>query len=59
VADEVRLLAARTTKVTEEIVGVVSKNQVLAEESVRIIVEVKFQGVNGLELSVEAVNVIV
>ncbi|MFW7263729.1 MULTISPECIES: methyl-accepting chemotaxis protein [Pseudomonas] len=59
VADEVRQLASRTTKATEEIVGVVSKNQVLAEEAVRIIEEGKLQAVNGLELSAEAGNVIV
>jgi methyl-accepting chemotaxis protein len=59
VADEVRQLASRTTKATEEIVDVVSKNQILAEEAVRIIEEGKLQAVHGLELSAEAGNVIV
>ncbi|WP_371263313.1 MULTISPECIES: methyl-accepting chemotaxis protein [Pseudomonas] len=58
VADEVRQLASRTTKATKEIVDVVSKNQKMAEEAVRIIEQGKMHAVQGLELSAEAGNVI-
>ncbi|MFW3895650.1 methyl-accepting chemotaxis protein [Pseudomonas bharatica] len=59
VADEVRQLASRTTKATEEIVDVVTQNQKLAEEAVRIIEQGKARAEQGLELSAQAGNVIV
>ncbi len=59
VADEVRLLASRTTKATEEIVDVVTQNQKLAEEAVRIIEQGKQHAEQGLELSAQAGSVIV
>ena len=59
VADEVRLLASRTTKATEEIVDVVMQNQKLAEEAVRIIEQGKQHAEQGLELSAQAGTVIV
>lgn len=59
VADEVRQLASRTTKATEEIVGVVMQNQKLAEEAVRIIEQGKQHAEQGLELSAQAGTVIV
>lgn len=59
VADEVRLLASRTTKATEEIVDVVMQNQKLAEEAVRIIEQGKRHAEQGLELSAQAGTVIV
>ncbi|MDU9394860.1 PAS domain-containing methyl-accepting chemotaxis protein [Pseudomonas sp. zfem002] len=59
VADEVRQLASRTTKATEEIVDVVTQNQKLAEEAVRIIEQGKLHAEQGLELSAQAGDVIV
>ena len=59
VADEVRQLASRTTKATEEIVDVVTQNQKLAEEAVRIIEQGKASAEQGLELSAQAGSVIV
>ncbi len=59
VADEVRQLASRTTKATEEIVDVVTQNQKLAEEAVRIIELGKRHAEQGLELSAQAGDVIV
>jgi methyl-accepting chemotaxis protein len=59
VADEVRQLASRTSKATEEIVGVVEKNQKLAEQAVEVIEHGKRQAQQGLELSGQAGEVIV
>ena len=59
VADEVRQLASRTSKATEEIVDVVTRNQKLAEEAVRIIEQGKQSAEQGLELSAQAGHVIV
>jgi len=59
VADEVRQLASRTSKATEEIVGVVKQNQQLAEQAVNVIISGKQQAQQGLELSGEAGRVIV
>ncbi|MGO2356121.1 MAG: methyl-accepting chemotaxis protein [Marinomonas foliarum] len=59
VADEVRQLASRTSSATEEIVGVVGKNQVLAEKAVDLINKGKEQAQKGLALSNEAGEVIV
>ncbi|NBB11917.1 PAS domain S-box protein [Pseudomonas sp. SLFW] len=59
VADEVRQLASRTSKATEEIVGVVKQNQVLAEQAVNVIISGKQQAQQGLELAGEAGSVIV
>lgn len=58
VADEVRQLASRTTKATKEIIDVVSKNQAMAEEAVRVIELGKMHAEQGLELSAEAGSVI-
>lgn len=59
VADEVRQLASRTSKATEEIVGVVLQNQKLAEQAVEVIERGKRQAQQGLELSAQAGAVIV
>lgn len=59
VADAVRQLASRTTKATEEIVGVVMQNKKLAEEAVRIIEQGKMHAEHGLELSAQAGSVII
>jgi methyl-accepting chemotaxis protein len=59
VADEVRQLASRTSAATEEIVGVVEKNQILAEKAVALINKGKEQAEQGLALSNEAGNVII
>lgn len=59
VADEVRQLASRTSKATEEIVGVVIQNQKLAEQAVQVIEHGKRQAEQGLELSAQAGEVIV
>ncbi|MDD1968722.1 PAS domain-containing methyl-accepting chemotaxis protein [Pseudomonas putida] len=59
VADEVRQLASRTSKATEEIVGVVKQNQQLAEQAVNVIISGKQQAQTGLELAGEAGSVIV
>ncbi|AEF54084.1 methyl-accepting chemotaxis protein [Marinomonas posidonica] len=58
VADEVRQLASRTSEATEEIVGVVEKNQLLAEKAVALINKGKEQAEQGLSLSNEAGDVI-
>ncbi|MGI1946340.1 MULTISPECIES: methyl-accepting chemotaxis protein [Shewanella] len=57
VADEVRQLASRTSKATEEIVDVVSKNKKLTESAVNMIEAGKKQAQLGLELSTESGNV--
>ncbi|WP_268238909.1 methyl-accepting chemotaxis protein [Silvimonas amylolytica] len=59
VADEVRKLASRTTEATQEIVGVVQKNQALAEHAVQVIDAGKQQAERGLQLAGEAGNVII
>jgi methyl-accepting chemotaxis protein len=59
VADEVRQLASRTSKATEEIVGVVQQNQQLAEQAVNVIISGKQQAQQGLELAGQAGSVIV
>ncbi|MDE8602259.1 PAS domain-containing methyl-accepting chemotaxis protein [Marinomonas sp. RSW2] len=59
VADEVRQLASRTSAATEEIVGVVGKNQILAEKAVALINKGKEQAEQGLALSNEAGDVII
>lgn len=59
VADEVRHLASRTSEATEEIVGVVEKNQILAEKAVALVNGGQRQAEEGLKLSHEAGEVIV
>nr|WP_314581770.1 PAS domain-containing methyl-accepting chemotaxis protein [uncultured Pseudomonas sp.] len=59
VADEVRQLASRTSKATEEIVDVVQQNQQLAEQAVNVIISGKQQAQQGLELAGQAGSVIV
>jgi methyl-accepting chemotaxis protein len=59
VADEVRQLATRTSKATEEIVRVVQENQALAQEAVSRMSEGKTQADQGLALASEAGVVIV
>lgn len=59
VADEVRQLASRTSAATEEIVGVVEKNQVLAEKAVALVNTGKNQAEKGLNLSSQAGEVII
>ncbi len=59
VADEVRHLASRTSAATEEIVGVVEKNQILAEQAVALVNGGQSQADEGLRLSHEAGDVIV
>lgn len=59
VADEVRQLASRTSKATEEIVSVVQQNQKLAEQAVSVIENGKHQARQGLDLAAEAGSVIV
>ncbi|APQ14310.1 chemotaxis protein [Pseudomonas oryzihabitans] len=59
VADEVRQLASRTSKATEEIVGVVQQNQQLASEAVTVIENGRLQAEQGLELAGQAGQVIV
>ncbi len=59
VADEVRQLASRTTKATQEIAEVVTQNQRMAEEAVHMIEEGKHYAEKGLELSADAGTVIV
>ncbi|MDR6233078.1 methyl-accepting chemotaxis protein [Pseudomonas psychrotolerans] len=51
VADEVRQLAGRTSKATEEIVGVVQQNQQLAQTAVANMAASKLQAEQGLELA--------
>ncbi|NBF03636.1 PAS domain S-box protein [Pseudomonas sp. Fl5BN2] len=59
VADEVRQLASRTSKATEEIVVVVRQNQDMAREAVELMAEGKQQAEQGLALAAEAGTVIV
>ena len=59
VADEVRQLASRTSKATEEIVGVVRQNQDMARDAVSLMTEGRLQAEQGLALASEAGTVIV
>ncbi|NMY91785.1 methyl-accepting chemotaxis sensory transducer with Pas/Pac sensor [Pseudomonas oryzihabitans] len=59
VADEVRQLASRTTKATEEIVSVVKQNQNLAENAVKLIEAGQLQAEHGLSLAGQAGQVII
>ncbi|MCK0163805.1 PAS domain-containing methyl-accepting chemotaxis protein [Marinobacter sp. S6332] len=59
VADEVRQLAARTSKATEEIVSVVEKNQVLSDDVMREMLSTREKAEQGLELANQAGAVIV
>ncbi|SHM19286.1 methyl-accepting chemotaxis protein [Phytopseudomonas punonensis] len=59
VADEVRQLASRTSKATEEIVGVVQENQKLVDAAVRDMASSRQQAESGLELANQAGDVIV
>ncbi|AZD18005.1 PAS domain-containing methyl-accepting chemotaxis protein [Pseudomonas chlororaphis] len=59
VADEVRQLASRTSKATDEIVGVVRQNQDMAREAVALMTDGKAQAEQGLALAAEAGTVIV
>lgn len=59
VADEVRQLASRTSKATEEIVGVVQDNQKLVDAAVRDMASSRTQAEAGLELANQAGDVIV
>ncbi len=59
VADEVRQLAARTSKAAEEIVGVVQKNQDLAQAAVHSMSASRSQAEQGLEFANQAGAVIV
>ncbi|RDK82924.1 UNVERIFIED_ORG: methyl-accepting chemotaxis sensory transducer with Pas/Pac sensor [Idiomarina abyssalis] len=59
VADEVRNLAARTSKATEEIVKVVEKNQTLSDEVMRQMSSTREEAEQGLELANQSGAVIV
>ena len=59
VADEVRQLASRTSKATEEIVGVVRQNQDMARDAVTLMNDGRMQAEQGLALAAEAGTVIV
>ncbi len=59
VADEVRQLAARSSKAAEEIVGVVGKNQDLAQAAVRSMSASRSQAESGLDFANQAGAVIV
>ena len=59
VADEVRQLASRTSKATEEIVGVVRQNQDMARDAVALMSDGIVQAEQGLALAAEAGTVIV
>ncbi|WP_419096427.1 methyl-accepting chemotaxis protein [Pseudomonas sp. UBA6323] len=59
VADEVRQLASRTSKATEEIVGVVQDNQRLVDAAVRDMASSRAQAETGLALANQAGDVIV
>ncbi len=59
VADEVRQLASRTSKATEEIVAVVRQNQDMARDAVALMAEGQSQAEQGLALAAEAGTVIV
>ncbi|UTV29601.1 methyl-accepting chemotaxis protein [Photobacterium atrarenae] len=54
VADEVRLLASRTSQTTEEIMAVVSENMKLTENAVHLIEQGLAQASEALDLSKEA-----
>lgn len=57
VADEVRQLASRTSKATEEIVEVVEQNRTLTQSSVKAIELGKAKAQEGLDLSTESGSV--
>jgi methyl-accepting chemotaxis protein len=59
VADEVRQLASRTSKATDEIIGVVRQNQDMARDAVALMSDGKLQAEQGLALAAEAGTVIV
>ena len=59
VADEVRQLAARTSRAAGEIVGVVGKNQDLAQAAVQSMSASRILAENGLDLANQAGSVIV
>lgn len=59
VADEVRQLASRTSKATEEIINVVRQNQDMARDAVTLMADGKLQAEEGLALAAEAGTVIV
>ena len=59
VADEVRQLASRTSRATEEIIGVVRQNQDMARDAVALMADGKLQAEAGLALAAEAGTVIV
>ncbi|ROM33632.1 chemotaxis protein [Pseudomonas poae] len=59
VADEVRLVAGRTSTATEEIASVVLQNQKLVDETVAEMANSKNQAEQGLELATQAGQVIV
>jgi len=59
VADEVRQLASRTSKATEEIINVVRHNQDMARDAVALMADGKLQAEEGLALAAEAGTVIV
>ena len=59
VADEVRQLASRTSKATEEIIAVVRQNQDMARDAVSLIADGQLQAEEGLALAAEAGAVIV
>ncbi|HEC60074.1 hypothetical protein LCGC14_1161820 [marine sediment metagenome] len=59
VADEVRTLAARTSKATEEIVGVVDQNKTLSDEVMRQMFSSREKAEQGLELASQSGTVIV
>ena len=54
VADEVRQLASRTSKATEEIVEVVNDNQSLTQNTVKVIEQGKVKAEQGVSLSNES-----
>tara|TARA_R110001606_G_scaffold171602_1_gene317299 strand:+ start:382 stop:1695 length:1314 start_codon:yes stop_codon:yes gene_type:complete len=58
VADEVRKLAGRTSSATEEIVGVVKKNQGLSEDVMRQMLSSQEKAEQGLELANQSGTVI-
>ncbi|WP_404343580.1 methyl-accepting chemotaxis protein [Pseudoalteromonas mariniglutinosa] len=57
VADEVRQLASRTSKATEEIVDVVQQNQNLTQSTVAVIEQGKHKAQQGLDLANESGHV--
>ncbi|WP_434784487.1 methyl-accepting chemotaxis protein [Pseudoalteromonas apostichopi] len=58
VADEVRLLASRTSTATEQIIGVVTENKVLTQDAVTQIKSSLVEAKDALELSNSAGSVI-